>query len=134
MVGAEVTGCPLSGDSVVEHPAQRFPIDRARVSPNTNDSPRELIHHHENPVARQHDVLAAEQVDAPEAVLCEPDERQPGRPSGSRFRSIVFGQYSADHVLVNLDAEGPGNDERDPRAAETWIAALELHDRTDELL
>ena len=124
----------MSSDGMVEHPAQRLPIDRARVNPNANDSPRELIHHHENPVARQHDGLAAEQVDAPKAVLCVPDERQPRRPSGSRFQSIVFGQYSADHVLVNLDAEGPGDDARDPRAAETWIAALELHDRTDELL
>ncbi len=118
MVGAEVTGCSLSSDSMVEHPAQRLPIDRARVNPYANDSPREFIHYHENPVARQHDGLAAEQVDAPEAVLRVPDERQPRRPSGSRFRSIVFGQYSAGHVLVNLDAEGPRDDERDPRAAE----------------
>ncbi len=124
----------MSSDSMVEHSAQCHPIDCARVNPNANDSPCELIHHHKNPVARQHDGLAAEQVDAPEAVLRVPDERQPRRPSGSRFRSIVFGQYSADHVLVNLDAEGPGDNECNPRAAETWIATLQLHDRTDEFL
>ena len=60
----------------------------------------------------------AEQLDAPEAVLSVPDERQPRRPCASRFRPIVLGQYSAEHVLVNLDAEGPGDDERVVRAAD----------------
>jgi hypothetical protein len=31
----------MSSESMVEHPAQRHPIDRSRVNPNTNDSPRE---------------------------------------------------------------------------------------------
>ncbi len=83
----------------------------------------------------EHDLIEKLSPDRPNKALDKgiPDERQRRRPSGSRSRSIVFGQYSADHVLVNLDAEGRGNDERDPRAAEAWIAALEIDDRTDEL-
>ena len=62
-----------------------------------------------------------------------PDERQPGRPAGPSLRSIVFGEHPADHILVNLDAEGPADDERNMRAPEPWIALLELDDRPDKL-
>jgi hypothetical protein len=54
-----------------------------------------------------------------------PDERQPGWAAALRLWSVVSGQHSADHVLVDIDAEGSPDDERDPRATEPWIALLE---------
>jgi hypothetical protein len=46
----------------------------------------------------------------------------------------VLGQNSANHVLVDLDAEGSPDDERNLRTAEPWIALLEFDDHPDEIL
>ena len=64
------------------------------------------------------DGFTAKEVNAPTAILRVADKRQPGRPSGSRLRSIVLGQDTANHVLVDLDAEGSRDDQRDTWAAE----------------
>jgi len=80
----------------------------------------------------QHDGFAPEQINTPQAVFHVPDERQPSRAAGSRLGSIVFGEHPADHVLVDLDAEGSPDDERNLRTAEPWIALLELDDHPDE--
>jgi hypothetical protein len=40
----------------------------------------------------------------------------------------VFGQHLADHVLVNLDAEGPPDDERYLWPSEAWISTFQLDD------
>ena len=82
----------------------------------------------------QRDGFTAKQINAPQAIFHVPDERQPRRATGSRLRSIVFGEHPADHVLVDLDAEGPPDDERNLRTAEPWIALLELDDHPDEFL
>jgi len=134
IVGAEVARVPLSGDGMIKHPAQHHPIDSPRVHSNADDAPRELIHHDEHPMRAQHDGLAAEQVDAPEAVLGVTDEGEPGRSAIAWRRVIVPGQHSADDILIELDAEGSREDQRNPSAAEAWIAALQLDDRLDEVL
>ncbi len=45
----------------------------------------------------------------------------------------MFGEHPADHILVDLDAEGPRDDERDLQTTESWIALLELNDRPVKL-
>ena len=77
IVGAEVARLSLSSDGMVEHPAQSNPIDGAGVNSNANESPRELIHNHENPVRPQNDGLAPKQVHTPQTILRVADHRQP---------------------------------------------------------
>ena len=55
IVGAEVARDSLSGDSVIEHSAQRYPIYRTCLDAETDDAPGELIHHHEDPMRPQCD-------------------------------------------------------------------------------
>ena len=62
---------------MIEHLAQRHPIDHPCVHSNADDSSRELVHHDEYPMRAQHDGFAAKQVDAPEAVLHVSDEGEP---------------------------------------------------------
>ena len=133
MIGAEVTRHALLDGGVVEHSAQRYSIDISSLYSEADDPASELIHHDEYPVRLQHDGFTAKEINAPKAILYVTKEGQPRRASDSRRRSIVFGEHPADHVLVDLDAEGPRNDERDLRTTEPWIALLELDDRSDKL-
>ena len=55
-----------------------------------------------------------------------------GEPIAWR-RAIVLGQHSPDDILVELDAEGPRDDQCDAPAAEAWIAPLQFDGRVDEL-
>ena len=50
MVEAEVARDSLSGDGVVEHSAQRYPIYRTCLNAEADDSASELIHHDHHPV------------------------------------------------------------------------------------
>jgi len=50
MVGADLPRDTLSGDGVVEHPAQRYPIYRTCLNAEADDSASELIHHDHHPV------------------------------------------------------------------------------------
>jgi len=100
----------------------------------SDETARELVHHHEHPVAPEHDRLAAKQIDAPEAVCRVADERQPGRAASARGWTIVFRQHAVHHVLVDITAECVSDDARDPWAAESRIAGLEFDDRPDESL
>jgi len=134
MVGAEVARNALSGDGVIKHSAQGYPIDRTRLNAEADDAPSELIHNDEDPMRPQCDGFTAKEVNAPKAIFHVADERQPRRASGSRLRSIVFGQHPAYHILVDLDAEGPADDERNPRTAEAWISAFQLDDYMNQLV
>jgi len=95
MVGAEVARDALSGDDVIKHPAQRYPIYRSRLNAEADDAPSELMHHDEDPMRPQCDGFTAKEVNAPKALLHVADERQPRTTSGSRLRSIVLGQDTA---------------------------------------
>ena len=106
IIGAQVGRDALSGDGMVKHSAQRYPIDRTYLNAEADDPASELIHHDEDPMRPQHDGFTAKEVNAPKAILHVANEGQPRRAAGSRPRSIVFGQHPADHVLVDLDAEG----------------------------
>src|SRR6266852_8263782 len=63
-----------------------------------------------------------------------PDKAQPGRAIGSCLGSIVFREYPADDVFVDIDAKGVRNLLCDAGTANTGIAAFELDDRVDEFL
>ena len=78
MIGAEMLRCALTLDSGVEHAAHVDASDGAAMDTDADKTPRELVHHHEHPVATEHDRLAAKEVDAPEAV-CGVADRTPAQ-------------------------------------------------------
>ena len=49
-------------------------------------------------------------------------------------RPILFGQHPADHILVDLHAEGSPDDECNLPTPESVFAALQLKDHADEFL
>ena len=69
MVGAEVLRQDGPANRPVEHPAQRHSIHDAAVDAKSNNAPRELIHHDENPMGSQRRRFAPEQIQTPEAIL-----------------------------------------------------------------
>ncbi len=70
VVGTEVGRHPeLSSNGVVEHPTESDTIDLTRVDAEPNDSPRALIHDHQDPVGPQGGRLTPEQIHTPEAVF-----------------------------------------------------------------
>ena len=83
-------------------------------------------------MASKPDGLAAEQIDAPQAVLHLPQEREPGRAITTRFWRPVFQQHSANQVFVDRDPKGRRDDQGDPWATETGIAPFEFDNGPDE--
>src|SRR6266403_2689910 len=134
MVGTQVPRKRLSGDDLVEHPANRGAAGISALNAKANDPTCEHVHHHHDPMAAQEYRFAAKQIDAPQAVLYMPDKAQPGRTIGSRFGSIVFRQHPADDVFVDIDAESVRNLLCDAGTANAGVAAFELDDRVDEFL
>ena len=61
---------------------------------NAHHAPRELVHHHEHPMAPQDRRLAAKQVETPETVLRVTERGEPGRPSRVWLWAVVVRQYS----------------------------------------
>src|SRR6266536_1747205 len=129
MVGTQVPRKRLSGDDLVEHPANRGATGISALNAKANDPTCEHVHHHHDPMAAQEYRFAAKQIDAPQAVLHMPDKAQPGRTIGSCRGSIVFREHAADDVFVDIDAKGTCNLLCDAGTANTGIAALELDDR-----
>src|SRR3954462_5251290 len=119
MVGTQVPRKRLSGDDLVEHPTNRHATEVSALNAKADDPACEHVHHHHDPVAAQEYRFAAEQIDAPQAVLHMSDKAQPGRAIGSCLRSIVFPEHPADDVFVDIDAKGV----RTPNAG---FAAFEL--------
>ncbi len=83
-------------------------------------------------MASEPDGLAAEQIDAPQAILHLPQECEPGRPITIGFWSSVFDQNSAYQVFVDCDPKGCRDDQGNPWATETRIASFEFEDGPDE--
>jgi hypothetical protein len=61
----------------VKHAAEVEASDRTPVHAESDEATRELVHHHEHPVAPEHDRLASKEIHAPQAVCGVSDERQP---------------------------------------------------------
>ena len=124
VIGTEMARGTLPANGVVEHAAEAGAIDRPALPAESDEAAGELVHDHEDPVALEHDGLAAKQVHAPQAVRRVSDERQP-RGSGSvRRRSVVFRQDAIHDVLVDIEPERLGDDARNPRTSESRIARL----------
>ena len=116
----------------VEHAAEVGRIDRPVVHSKADQTPGELVHDHEHPVALEHDRLAAKEIHAPEAVGRVADERQPRRSGSSGGWTIVLRQHAAHDVLVDVDPERLRDDARNAWTPEPRIARFELHDGVDE--
>ena len=83
VVGADVFRERLAGDGVVEHPTYGDAVDVCTRDAKTDGAADEHVHYYQHPVTAQEDGFAAEQVDAPQAVLEVPDECQPRGAIGS---------------------------------------------------
>ena len=163
MVGTQVPRKRLSGDDLDEHPTNRHATELSTLNAKADDPACEHVHHHHDPVAAQEYRFAAEQIDAPQAVLHMPDKAQPGRAIGSCLGSIVFREHPADDVFVDqgrlyrskvgdahrcrppwpirpralhlrFDAKGVHNLLGDVGTTNAGVAASELDDRVDEFL
>ncbi len=132
MIGTEPRGRSLPGDGLVEHPAERWPVDCRGLHAKADDPAGKLIHDDQNPVTPQQDRFGPEQVQAPETVLGMTQEREPRRSVVTAFGVVVCGQNSADHIFVEVDAKGLGQVLRDLRAAKSGIAPLEFTDGSDQ--
>ena len=133
VVGTQVLRKRLSDNDLVEHPANRGATRISALNAKANP-PGEHVHHHHHPMASQEERFAADQIDAPQAVLQMPDKAQPGWAIISRSGSIVFRQHAADQVFVDVDVKGTRDLLGDAGTANTGIAAFEFDDRVDELL
>src|SRR5213080_2501136 len=92
-----------------EHPTKRHATEVSALNAKADDPACEHVHHHHDPVAAQQYRFAAEQIDAPQAVLHMPDKAQPGRAIDSCLGSIVLREHPADDVFIDLDAKGVCN-------------------------
>ena len=117
---------------MVEHAALGTAIHGSSMDAKADDPPRVVVHHHQHPMASQDRRLAPEQVDAPQAILRMPEARQPGGTTRVGGRSIMRGEHSAHHVLVDLDVEGQTNLLGDPRTAPPGVAPLHVDDGVDQ--
>ena len=91
---------------MVEHPTYRDAVDVGTLDTEADDAAGEHVHDDQHPVAAQQDGFAAEQVDAPQAVLDVPDECQPGGAVGSGVAwPIAFREHATHDILVDVDAE-----------------------------
>src|SRR5689334_1498399 len=76
VVGTQLPRKRLSGDNLVEHPANRGATEVGALNAKANDPTCEHVHHHHDPMAAQEYRFAAKQIDAPQAVLHMPDKAQ----------------------------------------------------------
>jgi hypothetical protein len=132
MIGTEPRGQTLPGDGLVEHAAERWPIDSNGLHAKADDPAGKLIQDDQNPVTPQQDRFGPEQVQAPETVFGMTQEREPRRSVVTAVGPVVCGQDSADHIFVEVDTKGLGQVLRDLWAAEAGIAPLEFTDGSDQ--
>src|SRR5260370_37752688 len=77
MIGTEMSRRAPTMNGGVEHATEVGAVDRAAVQADSDEATRELVHHHEHPVASEHDRLAAKAVHTPQPVSLPSDEKQP---------------------------------------------------------
>ena len=131
MIGTEPRGQTLPGAGLVEQAAERWTIDGNRPHAKADDPAGKLIHHDQHSVTLQQNRFGPEQVQTPETVFGMPQEREPRRSVVTAFRVVVGGQNSADHIFVEVDANGLGQVLRNLRAAELGIAPLDFTEGLD---
>jgi hypothetical protein len=132
MIGTEPRGQPLLGNGLIEHAAERWPIDGNGLHPKAEDPAGKLIQDDQDPVTPQQDRFDPEQVQAPEAVFGMAQEREPRRSVVTAFGQVVCGQNPPNHIFVEVDVKGLGQVLGELRAAKSGIAPLEFTDGSDQ--
>src|SRR6516162_10248240 len=133
IVGAEVLGhLELPSDGAVEHATECDTIDRAGMDADPYDPARVLIHDHQDPVGTQRCRLAPEQIHTPEAVFHVAEEGEPGWASRMRFRPVMNAEDTANHILVDGNAESQGDLLGDAGTTPVAITAFQFNDGVDE--
>jgi len=123
----------VSGDGLVEHPADGDSVDNRPFGAETDDAAGEHIHDQHHPMAAQEDRFAAEEIDAPEAIPCLSDDSQPGRAGTPGVAwSVVFGEYATNDILIDRYAKDVSDLLGDAHIAELGIAGLQRNNRRDE--
>jgi len=133
VIGGNVFRQGLPGDQVIEHLADGGTIEIRRRDPKADNTPGEKVHYDHDPVAFEQNRFAPKEVDAPQAVLCVPDEAEPGRPITAWYRSVVPDEDAPDDIFVDRDRERAGQVLGNLPAAEVGVAALHLDNRVNEL-
>ena len=122
MISTDVFRQGLASDGMVEHPAYGYAVDIGRFDTKTNDPSREYIHHHHDPMTAQQNGLAAEQIEAPQAIFGLRDECQPRGASGTRVVwPVMLGEYTAHDIFIDIEAKGVGYLLRNAHAAKLGI-------------
>src|SRR5215472_14456338 len=133
IVGAEVLGhLGLPSDGAVEHATECYTIDRAGMDAEPYDAARVLIHDNQDPEGTQRCRLAPEQIHTPEAVLHVAEERQPRRASRIRFRPVMNAEDTANHILVDCNAESQRDLLGDAGTTPVEITSFQFNDCVDE--
>jgi hypothetical protein len=76
--------------------------------------------------------LAAEQVNAPKAILRMSKKSEPGRSTAVIFWVIVLGQDAANDVLIDVDTECGGQLFSDSTATELRMPSFHFDDGRDQ--
>src|SRR6516225_5638142 len=133
VIGAEEVRHPaLPSNGAVEHPTKCDTIDRAGMDAEANDPARVLIHDHQDPVGPQRCRLAPEQIHTPEAVFHVAEEGEPGWASRIRFRPVMNAEDTANHILVDGNAESQGDLLGDAGTTPVAIPPFQFNDGVDE--
>ncbi|MEP7246100.1 MAG: hypothetical protein ABI885_20800 [Gammaproteobacteria bacterium] len=95
IIGTEARGKRLSAPGLVQHAADANAVDMCGFDTESDDAAREDVHHNHYPETLQQDRLAAEQIDAQQAIAGFSDGREPRRTFASRLWERVVRQYPA---------------------------------------
>jgi len=133
VIRTEVLRSRLASNRLLEHPAQRHSIDDSGMHAKPNDLARVLVHHDQYPVRSQGRGLATEQIDAPQTVLDMTQKGEPGWTAGSRVPVGMNAQDTANHILVDLNAESQRDLLGNSRTAPVGITSFHFDDGVDEL-
>ena len=88
MVRAEIGWQRLAARRVIEHPAQRNPVNDATMHAETHNAPCPVVYHDEHPVRVEDSRFAPKQIHTPQTVLRVPQDGQPRRPCRVWFRLV----------------------------------------------
>jgi hypothetical protein len=128
VIRTEILRNRLPSNRLPEHPAKRHSIDDSGMQAKPNDPARVLVHHDQYPVRSQGCGLAAEQIDAPKAVLHMAQKGKPGWTAGFGRRPEMKSQNASHYVLVDHDTEGQGDLLRNSGTSPGGIALFHLDD------
>ena len=117
--------CPDHGWRV-EHAADIDAGEGSAVPADANEATRELVHDDKHPIGPQHDGLAAQEVDAPQAVGGVSDERQPRGPRSARGRAIVFRQHAVHDGMPRAGLCRVQRESDAVRGAGLWLGFFEV--------